>query len=390
MLISPVHDLHAGGAAAGDGPPRGDRGRARPAGGSAGGGSARLPRGGRPRLPARQLPGAAPRSRVPPPQARARGGCRPGGSRGHRNPRRARGCRLHAPASPLAAAPPSPSESSRSRRPATSARSSSGVSTTSTTPSAPTAPRSTTRSASRRADLTGRVALVTGARVKIGFQTSLKILRAGARVIATTRFPHDAARRYAREPDFADWRDRLSVHGLDLRHAPSVELFARYVEHSLRAPRHPREQRLPDRAPSPGLLRAPAAVRGGAASRPARASCARSSPINASASAPSKRRLRCRRRPRRRWTRPGWRVAGRGLRRSASGHRRACPRSATPTTTPRGGPTCSPTATSTWTCSRWTCAPRTPGGSRWPRCRRRRCSRSSSSTRSRRSSCAAG
>jgi len=82
------------------------------------------------------------------------------------------------------------------------------------------------------ADLTGRVALVTGARVKIGFQTSLKILRAGGRVIATTRFPHDAARRYAMEVDFALWRDRLSVHGLDLRHAPSVELFARYVEHS--------------------------------------------------------------------------------------------------------------------------------------------------------------
>jgi NAD(P)-dependent dehydrogenase (short-subunit alcohol dehydrogenase family) len=81
------------------------------------------------------------------------------------------------------------------------------------------------------ADLRGRVALVTGARVKIGFHTSLKILRAGARVIATTRFPHDAARRYALEPDYPEWKDRLEVHGLDLRHAPSVELFARYVEH---------------------------------------------------------------------------------------------------------------------------------------------------------------
>jgi NAD(P)-dependent dehydrogenase (short-subunit alcohol dehydrogenase family) len=82
------------------------------------------------------------------------------------------------------------------------------------------------------ADLTGRAALVTGARVKIGFQASLKLLRAGARVIATTRFPHDAAKRYALEPDFPVWRERLHVHGLDLRHAPSVELFARYLEHS--------------------------------------------------------------------------------------------------------------------------------------------------------------
>jgi NAD(P)-dependent dehydrogenase (short-subunit alcohol dehydrogenase family) len=82
------------------------------------------------------------------------------------------------------------------------------------------------------APLAGRVGLVTGARVKIGFQTALKMLRAGARVVATTRFPHDAAVRYSQEPDFASWKDRLHVHGLDLRHSPSVEIFARFVEHS--------------------------------------------------------------------------------------------------------------------------------------------------------------
>ena len=75
------------------------------------------------------------------------------------------------------------------------------------------------------ADLRGRAALVTGARVKIGYQAALKLLRAGARVVATTRFPHDAARRYATEPDFPDWQDRLQLHGLDLRHSPSVEIF---------------------------------------------------------------------------------------------------------------------------------------------------------------------
>src|SRR5262249_5021745 len=82
------------------------------------------------------------------------------------------------------------------------------------------------------ADLRGRVGLVTGARVKIGFQIALKMLRAGCRVIATTRFPQDAAQRYAKEADFADWKERLHVHGLDLRHSPSVEIFARYVEHT--------------------------------------------------------------------------------------------------------------------------------------------------------------
>jgi NAD(P)-dependent dehydrogenase (short-subunit alcohol dehydrogenase family) len=79
------------------------------------------------------------------------------------------------------------------------------------------------------ADLSGHYALVTGARVKIGFQASLKLLRAGANVVVTTRFPIDAAERYSKEPDFADFRQRLQIHGLDLRHTPSVEIFARFL-----------------------------------------------------------------------------------------------------------------------------------------------------------------
>jgi NAD(P)-dependent dehydrogenase (short-subunit alcohol dehydrogenase family) len=75
------------------------------------------------------------------------------------------------------------------------------------------------------ADLGGRVALLTGGRVKIGYQAGIKLLRAGARLIVTTRFPRDSAARYAREPDFADWGDRLEIFGLDLRHTPSVEAF---------------------------------------------------------------------------------------------------------------------------------------------------------------------
>ena len=75
------------------------------------------------------------------------------------------------------------------------------------------------------ADLRGRVALLTGGRVKIGYQAGLKLLRCGAHLIVTTRFPRDSARRYAREPDFAEWGDRLEIFGLDLRHTPSVESF---------------------------------------------------------------------------------------------------------------------------------------------------------------------
>ena len=80
------------------------------------------------------------------------------------------------------------------------------------------------------ADLTGQVALVTGSRLKIGYHITLMMLRAGATVIATTRFPADSAMRYAKEEDFDVWGHRLKVHGLDLRHIPSVEIFCNYIE----------------------------------------------------------------------------------------------------------------------------------------------------------------
>ena len=77
------------------------------------------------------------------------------------------------------------------------------------------------------ADLRGRVALLTGGRVKIGYQAGLRLLRSGAHLVVTTRFPRDSADRYAAEPDFGDWSHRLEIFGLDLRHTPSVEAFCR-------------------------------------------------------------------------------------------------------------------------------------------------------------------
>ncbi|MFN8369413.1 MAG: SDR family oxidoreductase [Bacteriovoracaceae bacterium] len=79
-------------------------------------------------------------------------------------------------------------------------------------------------------DLTGQVALITGSRLKIGYYATLMMLRSGATVIATTRFPVDSALRYSKEADFDEWKDRLHIHGLDLRHIPSVEIFCSYIE----------------------------------------------------------------------------------------------------------------------------------------------------------------
>ncbi|MQY09332.1 SDR family NAD(P)-dependent oxidoreductase [Actinomadura macrotermitis] len=73
-----------------------------------------------------------------------------------------------------------------------------------------------------RCDLRGRTAVVTGGRVKIGFQVALKLLRDGAEVLVTTRFPRDAARRFAAVPDSGEWLGRLGVHGVDLLDLPGV------------------------------------------------------------------------------------------------------------------------------------------------------------------------
>ena len=198
------------------------------------------------------------------------------------------------------------------------------------------------------ADLTGRVALLTGGRVKIGYQAGIKLLRAGAQLIVTTRFPRDAANRYAQEPDFDDWGDRLEVFGLDLRHTPSVEAFCTHlsstrdrldfiVNNACQTVRRPAEfyrhmlegEREAERA----------------AGRSARAARAHSR-------------------------------ASAGTQMLPSGDAELS--AARATSSPRDG--------STRICSRSTCASATRGGCCSPRCRRSSSWRRSSSTRSRRSS----
>ena len=78
----------------------------------------------------------------------------------------------------------------------------------------------------QRTDLTGRRALLTGGRAKIGMYIALRLLRDGAHTTITTRFPHDAIRRFSTLPDAPDWLDRLKIVGIDLRDPTQVIALA--------------------------------------------------------------------------------------------------------------------------------------------------------------------
>jgi len=73
-----------------------------------------------------------------------------------------------------------------------------------------------------RTDLTGKRALLTGGRAKIGMYIALRLLRDGAHTTITTRFPRDAVRRFTSLPDSPEWIDRLRVVGIDLRDPAQV------------------------------------------------------------------------------------------------------------------------------------------------------------------------
>ncbi|MGW8575087.1 SDR family NAD(P)-dependent oxidoreductase [Streptomyces niveus] len=77
-----------------------------------------------------------------------------------------------------------------------------------------------------RTDLTGKRALLTGGRAKIGMYIALRLLRDGAHTTITTRFPNDAIRRFKAMEDSADWIHRLKIVGIDLRDPAQVVALA--------------------------------------------------------------------------------------------------------------------------------------------------------------------
>lgn len=78
-------------------------------------------------------------------------------------------------------------------------------------------------------DMTNRICLVTGGRTKIGYRCALKLLRCGAKVLVTSRFPFDCVSRYRLENDWSEWADRLQVFAVDFRDLSSVENFCYYL-----------------------------------------------------------------------------------------------------------------------------------------------------------------
>lgn len=72
-------------------------------------------------------------------------------------------------------------------------------------------------------DLSGKFAVVTGGRIKIGYAVCLRLLRQGASVIAVTRYPRSALENYMHEPDYEAFKSRLYIIGFDLLHVDRID-----------------------------------------------------------------------------------------------------------------------------------------------------------------------
>ena len=79
-------------------------------------------------------------------------------------------------------------------------------------------------------DLSGKVAFVTGGRCKIGYETSLLLLRMKATVVVTTRFGFNALSKFQKESDYKEWKDNLIIYPLNLKHGPSVVEFTTFIK----------------------------------------------------------------------------------------------------------------------------------------------------------------
>lgn len=82
-------------------------------------------------------------------------------------------------------------------------------------------------------DLKGKYAIVTGGRIKIGYETAVRLLRDECFVIVTTRFPANAVERFSKEKDFSVWKHKLKIARLDLQDMRSINEFLEYVHQNI-------------------------------------------------------------------------------------------------------------------------------------------------------------
>jgi NAD(P)-dependent dehydrogenase (short-subunit alcohol dehydrogenase family) len=79
-------------------------------------------------------------------------------------------------------------------------------------------------------DLKGRIAIVTGGRIKIGYYIGIKLLSYGCKVLTTSRFPKDTLLKYQQHPDYEKWKNNLIIYPIDFRLFESVIKFVNFVK----------------------------------------------------------------------------------------------------------------------------------------------------------------
>ena len=78
-------------------------------------------------------------------------------------------------------------------------------------------------------DFTGRIAIVTGGRVKIGYYIATKLLSYGAKVLITSRFPKDTLFKYQKDPEYEKWKNNLIIYPIDFRIFESTIKFVQFI-----------------------------------------------------------------------------------------------------------------------------------------------------------------
>ena len=78
-------------------------------------------------------------------------------------------------------------------------------------------------------DFTGRIAIVTGGRVKIGYYIATKLLSYGAKVLITSRFPKDTLFKYQQDPEYENWKNNLIIYPIDFRIFESTIKFVKFI-----------------------------------------------------------------------------------------------------------------------------------------------------------------